>query len=63
MRSPVLTVSDDPQFVREGGMVALVRADDQIQLHVNISTVRSAGILMSSRLLSIAVVEHAGGRN
>lgn len=61
--SPVLTVSDDPQFVRGGGMVALLRAEDQIQLHVNISAIHSAGILMSSRLLSIAVVEHAEGRN
>jgi hypothetical protein len=61
--SPVLTVSEDPQFVRQGGMVALVRAEDQIQLHVNIGALHSAGIQMSSRLLSIAVVDRAGGRN
>jgi hypothetical protein len=61
--SPVLTVGDDPQFVHRGGMVGLVRAEDQIQLHVNIKAVQSAGIQMSSRLLSIAVVDHAGGKN
>ena len=61
--SPVLTVSEDPQFVRHGGMVALVRAEDQIQLHVNVGALHLAGIRMSSRLLSIAVVDHAGGRN
>jgi hypothetical protein len=60
--SPVLTVGDDPQFVHRGGMVGLVRSEDQIQLHVNISAVQSAGIQMSSRLLSIAVVNHSEGR-
>jgi hypothetical protein len=60
--SPVLTVGDDPQFVHRGGMVGLVRSEDQIQLQVNISAVQSAGIQISSRLLSIAVVTHSEGR-
>jgi hypothetical protein len=59
---PVLTVGDDPQFVHRGGMVGLVRSEDQIQLHVNIIAVQAAGIKMSSRLLSIAVVDHPDGR-
>jgi len=61
--SPVLTVSDDPQFIHQGGMVGLIRADDQIQLQVNLDAVRSTGIQMSSRLLSIAVIVRAGGAN
>jgi hypothetical protein len=61
--SPVLTVGDDLQFVHRGGMVGLVRSEDQIQLHVNISAVQSAGIKISSRLLSIAIVDHPEGRN
>jgi hypothetical protein len=39
-----------------------VRSEDQIQLQVNISAVQSAGIQISSRLLSIAVVTHSEGR-
>lgn len=61
--APVLTVSDNLRFVRRGGMVSLVRAEDQIQLHVNLSAVRSAEIQISSRLLSIAVIEHSGEQN
>lgn len=60
--SPVLTVSDDPQFVRRGGMVGLVRAEDQIQLHVNLEAVHSSGIQISSRLLNIAVIDRTDRR-
>jgi hypothetical protein len=57
--APVLTVGDDAAFVRRGGMVGLVRTEDQIQLHVNLSALGAAGIQMSSRLLSIAIIDQA----
>jgi uncharacterized protein DUF4154 len=55
-KAPVLTVGDDAIFARLGGMVGLVRAEDQIQLVVNMAALRSAGIRMSSRLLDLAIV-------
>ena len=55
-KAPVLTVGDDAIFARQGGMVGLVRAEDQIQLVVNMAALRSAGIRMSSRLLDLAIV-------
>jgi YfiR/HmsC-like len=55
-KAPVLTVGDDSVFAHKGGMVGLVRAEDQIQLVVNMGAMRSAGIRMSSRLLDLAIV-------
>jgi hypothetical protein len=57
--APVLTVGDGAGFARRGGMVGLVRTEDQIQLHVNLSALRAAGIQMSSRLLNIAIIDQA----
>lgn len=55
-KAPVLTVGDDMTFTHRGGMVGLVRAEDQIQLVVNRSALQSAGIHMSSRLLDLAIL-------
>ncbi len=58
----VLTVGDSDQFVRGGGMVALVRSGDQIEIEVNLPELRSRHLDMSSRLLKLAVlVPKSGG--
>ena len=57
----VLTVSDSERFVRSGGMVALVRSGDQIQIEVNLAELRKRQLTMSSRLLRIAIITPADG--
>jgi YfiR/HmsC-like len=57
----VLTVGDNDQFVRAGGMVALVRSGDQIEIEVNLPALRNRKLDMSSRLLKLAVLTPAGG--
>ena len=57
----VLTVGDTDQFTREGGMVALVRSGDQIEIHVNLDSLRRRQLQMSSRLLSLAVIVSGNG--
>lgn len=52
----VLTVGENDEFVRDGGMVGLVRDADQIQIQVNLEATQAAGLKISSRLLSLAVV-------
>lgn len=51
---PVLTVSDLKDFTSKGGMVALLRKNNNIQIEVNYARVQQAGLSMSSKLLSLA---------
>jgi hypothetical protein len=57
----VLTVGDTDQFARSGGMVALVRSGDEIEIHVNLDSLRSPRLEMSSRLLNLAVIVSGNG--
>lgn len=53
---PILTVGEDSRFLTHGGMVGLVRSADRIEIEVNLKSVRTAGLKMSSRLLDLATV-------
>jgi hypothetical protein len=57
----VLTVGETDRFAREGGMVALVRSGDQMQIEVNLAALRTAQLQMSSRLLRLAVIVSGDG--
>jgi hypothetical protein len=52
----ILTVGESDLFVREGGMVGLVKVGDQIQIQVNLEAMQQAGVKISSRLLNVAVL-------
>jgi hypothetical protein len=52
----VLTVGETDEFVREGGMVALVNTGDHIQIEVNLEAAQRAGIRISSRVLNLALI-------
>ena len=58
---PVLTVGETDRFTRNGGVVALVRSGDQMQIEVNLAALRSAQLQMSSRLLRLAVIVGSDG--
>jgi hypothetical protein len=58
-----ITVGDDGRFVREGGMVALVRSGDQIQVFVNVDATHREGVELSSRLLNLAVLVHSSRKS
>lgn len=58
---PVLTVGETDRFTRAGGMVALVRSGDQMQIQVNLDALRAAQLQMSSRLLRLAVIVSGDG--
>ena len=61
---PVLTVGETDGFTRAGGMVGLVRSGDQMQIQVNLASLKAAQLQMSSRLLRLAVItsESRAGR-
>ena len=60
---PILTVGDERRFQMNGGMVALVRSADRIEVEVNLRAVTGAGLKMSSRLLDLATVVSPKGES
>lgn len=53
-RSPVLTIADNGDFPREGGMIGLFVAANRVQFSVNLGAAQGAGLRLSARLLQLA---------
>lgn len=53
---PILTVSDRPDFINNGGMVGLVKDGTHVAFEVDIVAVNAAGIHISAQLLKLAKV-------
>jgi hypothetical protein len=52
---PILTVSDMPHFVTQGGMIQFVMRNNKIRFEVNRTAAEGAGLNLSSELLKVAV--------
>lgn len=52
--APVLTISDDPEIIRTGALIALYFDNDRIAFDVNMPAVREARLTLSSKLLRLA---------
>lgn len=52
---PVLTVSDLPGFVQQGGVIGLVRQSGRLRFEVNRGVAQAAGLRLSADLLSLAM--------
>ncbi len=59
---PCLTVGESERFVREGGMVGLVRSGDQVQILVNLEATQKNGMVLSSRLMAVAILVRSSRR-
>ncbi len=53
--SSVLTVSDMPQFSRQGGMVQFILDGSRVRFEINLASAERAGLTLSSELLKLAV--------
>ncbi len=51
---PILTVSDDQDFLNRGGEISLVTLSNNIQLDINLTRAKQAGFSVSANLLEIA---------
>ena len=51
---PILTVSDDQDFLARGGLVSLITVSNSIQLDINLTRAKQAGFSVSANLLEIA---------
>lgn len=52
---PVLTVSDMPDFLEQGGMIQFVVRDGRVRFEVNLTPAEEDGLGLSSELLKVAV--------
>lgn len=52
----VLTVSDIPQFVEHGGMIAFDTRENHVRLTINAELAKDHGLMISTKLLRIASV-------
>jgi len=53
-KTSVLTVSDAPEFLRQGGMIQFVLVQDHVRFEVNLNAVREGGLQLSAELLKVA---------
>lgn len=53
--SGALTVSDAPEFLREGGMIQFVLQGDHVRFSVNLDAAHTAHVVLSSDLLRVAL--------
>lgn len=53
-QTPVLTVSDSPDFIEAGGMIGLKTVNGRIRFDISQRAVHRTGLSLSSRLLTLA---------
>ena len=51
----LLTVGESPGFIERGGIINLVEVDGHIRFQINQKAARQAGLIVSSRLLTLAL--------
>jgi hypothetical protein len=53
-KSAILTVGDQPEFLKRGGMIQFVLEGNRVRFEVNLTAVKKAGLSLSSELLKVA---------
>jgi hypothetical protein len=54
----ILTISSDPGFAENGGMIGLIKEDNKIAFQIDVDLAGRAGLKLSSKLLSLAQIVH-----
>ena len=52
----ILTISDYPDFLKQGGMIRLVTISNKIKVQINIDACRKSEMVISSKLLRLAEI-------
>lgn len=52
----ILTVSDDNDFIKQGGMIRFIKKDNKIQFQINPESAKEADLIVSSKLLRLAEI-------
>ncbi len=54
-RQPVLTISDIPGYVSQGGMIELIESGEKLRFKINQREVKNAGLDVSAQILKLAL--------
>jgi len=54
VNTPSLTIGESDQFIRQGGMINLIRKDSTLRFEISVSALKQAGLDISSQILRIA---------
>jgi len=52
----ILTVSDSPDFPKQGGMIRFYTSNNKIKLQINLEASKAANLVLSSKLLRLAEI-------
>ena len=52
----ILTVSDESNFIKHGGMIRFIKRDNKIQFQINPESAKEADLIVSSKLLRLAEI-------
>jgi hypothetical protein len=51
---PIVTVSDNLDFIKQGGMIELIEIENRLAFELNMDTIKTAGIHISAQMLKLA---------
>lgn len=57
---PVVTVADDPDFIRKGGMIGLIPVGERLGFEVNLEPAQASRVRISAPLLKLAQTVQGG---
>lgn len=55
-----LTVSSQPFFAEQGGMIGFVIEDEKVKLHINLKALKQSGLGISAKLIEVATLVEGG---
>jgi hypothetical protein len=53
--TPVLTVSDLPNFISQGGIIQFVLKDNRVRFEINLANAERVALTLNARLLNVAL--------
>ncbi len=53
-KKPILTISDLPNFVLQGGMIGLIQVKKRVRFTINLDATKSVNLVISAQLLRLA---------
>jgi hypothetical protein len=51
---PLITVSDNPNFIDQGGVIGLIQIDNHLSFEINLDAANTNGVHISAQLLKLA---------
>ena len=56
-----LTVSSQPFFAEQGGMIGFVLEQEKVRLHINLKALKKSGLEISAKLIEVSTIIEGGG--